>query len=58
MSLLPVFQKKNLQLAKERAKIDGGMLLVGAKADKDVSFSALIQRDKEVHLAEIAAEIF
>ena len=58
VALLPVFQKKNLQVAKERAKIDGGMMLVGEKADKDVSFAALIQRDKEAHLAEIAAEIF
>ncbi len=58
VALLPVFQKKNLQVAKERAKIDGGMLLVGEKADKDVSFAMLIQRDKEAHLAEIAAEIF
>ena len=58
VALLPVFQKKNLQVAKERAKIDGGMMLVGKKADKDVSFAALIQRDKEAHLAEIAAEIF
>ena len=58
VALLPVFQKKNLQVAKEREKIDGGMMLVGKKADKDVSFAALIQRDKEAHLAEIAAEIF
>ena len=55
---LPAFEAKGLKLSPERANIDGGMLLIGEKADKDVSLSALIARDKDVYLAEIAAEIF
>ena len=55
---LPAFEAKNLKLSPERVNIDGGMLLIGEKADKDVSFSALIEQDKDVHLAGIAAEIF
>ena len=58
VSALPVFANKGLQIGVERVNIDGGMLLVGEKADKDVSFTALIERDKEAHLAELAAEIF
>lgn len=58
VSALPVFAKKGLQVGAERVSIDGGMLLVGEKADKDVSFTALIERDKEAHLAELATEIF
>ena len=58
VAALPVFAKRGLQVASERANIDGGMLLVGEKADKDVSFASLIERDKEAHLAELAAEIF
>jgi hypothetical protein len=55
---LPAFEAKGLKLSLERVNIDGGMLLIGEKADKDVSLSALIERDKDVYLAKIAAEIF
>ncbi len=55
---LPAFEAKGLKLSPQRANIEGGMLLIGEKADKDVSLSALIERDKDVYLAEIAAEIF
>jgi V/A-type H+-transporting ATPase subunit E len=58
VAALPVFATKELQVSSERAKIDGGVLLVGAKADKDVSLKALIEQDKERHLSEIAASIF
>ena len=58
VSSLPVFAKKGLSVGTTRAKIDGGMLLVGKKADKDVSFAALVAHDKEKYLAQIATEIF
>ena len=58
VAALPVFSAKELKLATDRAKIDGGVLLVGEKADKDVSLEALIRRDKDVHLSEVATEIF
>ena len=53
-----LFTEKHLALADSSVDIVGGMLLVGKKADKDLSFSALIERDKDAHLSEIAAEIF
>ena len=58
VAALPVFAEKGLQVAPDRAKIDGGVLLVGEKADKDVSLKALIEQDKELYLSSIAAEIF
>ncbi len=47
-----------LKFPAERAKIDGGMLLVGEKADKDLSFGALLAADREVNEAGIAAQLF
>ena len=55
---LPKVKAKKLEFSTERAKIDGGMLLIGAKADKDLSFGALLAADREVYEAQIAAEIF
>jgi V/A-type H+-transporting ATPase subunit E len=55
---LPVFAAKGLSVSSVPANVDGGMLLVGVKADKDLSFSALIAQDKEAHLSSLAAEIF
>lgn len=58
ISSLPIFAAKSLRIATEAADIDGGILLVGEKADKDVSLNALIEQDKERFLSSIAAEIF
>ena len=58
VAALPVFSTKKLTIASGRAKIAGGVLLVGKKADKDVSLTALIERDKELYLSQVASEIF
>ena len=58
VAALPIFGQLELRVSQQRVAMDGGMLLVGEKADKDVSFATLIERDKEGHLAELAAEIF
>lgn len=58
VSAAPVFAAKGLRIATEGADIDGGVLLIGEKADKDVSLKALIALDKERYLSQIAAEIF
>lgn len=58
---LPVFVRKNLVAATEcrlSETIDGGMYLIGAKADKDLSFAALLDADRTEHEAEIAAVLF
>lgn len=58
VALLPIVEKKNLKISKDRVKIDGGFLLLGKKADKDLSYGALLNADREAHQAELAREIF
>lgn len=55
---LPVVTKMKLTVSDERADIDGGFLLVGKKSDKDLSFGALLQADREEHAAALAEELF
>lgn len=55
---LPVIQEKNLKISSERAKLDGGFLLLGVSSDKDLSYGSLLSADREEHQAELAAEIF
>ncbi len=58
VALLPIVAEKSLKISKERVKIDGGFLLKGIKADKDLSYGALLAADKDVYQAELAREIF
>ncbi len=58
IALLPIVEKLGLKMSKERVKIDGGFLLKGEKADKDLSYGALLISDREAHQAELAREIF
>lgn len=55
---LPVIKKRGLTVSNERAEISGGCLLRGKTSDKDLSFSALLNADKEEYQAEIAAKLF
>ena len=55
---LPVIKKRGLTISKERADISGGCLLRGEKSDKDLSFTALLNADKEEYQAEIAEKLF
>ena len=55
---LPAVKERGLTLASERADISGGLLLRGKKSDKDLSFTALLNADKEEYQAEIAAQLF
>lgn len=55
---LPVVRERNLKISRDRAKIDGGLLLRGAVSDKDLSFGALLSADREEYQADIAAELF
>ena len=58
VALLPVVATKNLKISKDRANIDGGFLLLGKKADKDLSYGALLNADREAYQADLAREIF
>ena len=55
---LPVIKKRGLTLLKERAEISGGCLLRGKNSDKDLSYSALLNADKEEYQADIASKLF
>ena len=58
VALLPILEKLSLKISKERIKLDGGFLLKGEKADKDLSYGALLAVDRDAHQAELAKEIF
>ena len=58
LKLLPVIREKGLQISQNRADLDGGMLLIGKKSDKDLSYGAVLQADRDNFEAALAAEIF
>ena len=58
LKLLPVVAEKGLTFSDARAELDGGMLLIGTTSDKDLSYGAVLQSDREQFEAALAAEIF
>ena len=58
VAILPVIKKRKLKIANTRLPLDGGVRLVGEKADKDLSYGALLRADKEAYQAKIAEELF
>ncbi len=58
VKLLPVIKARNIQVSDTKISIDGGMRLVGERADKDLSYGALLQADKDRHQAELAQRLF
>ena len=58
VKLLPVFEEKKLRISAEKLSIEGGMRLKGEKADKDLSYAALLNADREEYQAELAKKIF
>lgn len=57
-ALLPVVKERKLTFSKTRAKISGGCVLHGKLCDKDLSYAALLDADKEEYQADIASKIF
>ncbi len=55
---LSVVRERKLKVSSKKAKIDGGLLLIGKNSDKNLSFSALLAEDRELMQAEIASVIF
>ena len=55
---LPIVQAKSLKVQSERLPLSGGMRLVGDKSDKDLSYSALLDADKDEYQATLAQELF
>lgn len=58
LKTLPVIQEKALKISKERLRLEGGMFLKGEKADKDLSYPALLAADRDGYQAELARELF
>ena len=58
VKLLPVFEEKKLRISTEKLPIEGGVRLKGEKADKDLSYTALLNADREEYQAELAKKIF
>lgn len=55
---LPVVEERRLTFAEGRAPIDGGCILRGKTADKDLSYAALLAADTEENQASIAQRLF
>lgn len=54
----PVFTERKLKISDERANVQGGFILRGKKADRDLSFPSLLNEDREKYQSEIAQELF
>ena len=55
---LAVVKSKKLVVSPKQAEIDGGFILRGKNADKDISYGTLLAADREENQAELAAKIF
>lgn len=55
---LPVIKEKKLTVSGERPKLSGGFLLRGKTCDKDITYAAILEADREEHQAEIAVALF
>ena len=58
VSALPVVKEKKLKVSKQHARLDGGFMLCGKNADKNLSYGALLSLDREEKQSEIASVIF
>ena len=58
VALLPIVKQLGLEISQERVAIDGGFILQGKKSEKDLSYGALLNADREEYQAEIAKELF
>ncbi|MBQ8320604.1 MAG: hypothetical protein IJX81_06990 [Clostridia bacterium] len=58
VSVLPVALERKLSVSRDGKKPKNGFFLIGKRADKDLSFDALLQSDRESNEAALAAKIF
>ena len=58
VSNLETVKAKKLKIANGKIPLDGGFILKGKNSDKDVSYGALLQFDREEYQAEIALAVF
>ncbi len=58
VEILPVIKEKKLTVAEKYLPLDGGIWLKGKTSDKDLSFGALLNADRENNQALLAKELF
>lgn len=58
VAALPVVKERKLTISAERIQLSGGFILRGKLCDKDLSYSSLLNADKEEYQAEIASKLF
>lgn len=58
VSKLDIVKEKKLKISNGKLALDGGFILKGKNSDKDVSYGALLEFDREEYQAEIAAAVF
>ena len=57
-ALLTVIKKKNLTVSNQTLPLDGGLQLRGKISDKDLSYGALLEADRDAYQATLAAQLF
>ena len=57
-SQLPIVQEKQLVVSEQYLTLSGGFQLRGKVSDKDLSYAALLQADRDENQAALAAELF
>lgn len=55
---LPVYDKKKLVVSAKRLPLLGGMRLVGKNSDRDLSYGALLEADRDRYQSKLAAKLF
>jgi V/A-type H+-transporting ATPase subunit E len=55
---LPIVKEKELIVSEQYLSISGGVQLRGKVSDKDLSYAALLQADRDENQAALAAELF
>lgn len=58
VAALPIIKERKLIISGERVNLSGGCVLRGKLSDKDLSYGALLDADKEEHQADLAAKLF
>ncbi len=58
VSALPIVKEKKLKVSTKRVTLDGGFMLCGKSSDKNLSYGAILNMDREEKQAEIASVIF
>lgn len=53
-----VAEQKKLSFSKEKGKFIGGIMLIGASCDKDLTFATMLEENREQMVNKIATELF